>query len=63
MFEPFELVKLERSSRIAAKGRGSDVEVRSVAKRIARSALAQLAGQPIVTSAQIASAVLKLLGI
>ena len=59
--EPFEMLKLERSIGIAAKGRGSDRQVRSDAKKIAQDALDQLVGQPLVTSGQIASAVLKLL--
>jgi len=61
MVEHFDMVKLERSIGIAAKGRGSDLQVRSSAKRIASSAVAELAGQPMVTSAQLASVVLKLL--
>jgi transcriptional repressor NrdR len=61
MVEPFEVLKLERSIGIAAKGRGADQQVRSDAMRIAKATVEQLAGQTIVTSAQIASTTLKFL--
>lgn len=59
--QPFDLAKLERSVGIAAKGRGSDLRVRALASDVAARATADLAGQPIVTSHQIAAFVMKCL--
>lgn len=59
--EGFSIEKLERSVRIAAKGRGSASQVRQLANDIARRVLDDLTGQPIVTSHQIATFVLRML--
>jgi transcriptional repressor NrdR len=57
--EPFDLKKLERSIGVAAKGRGPDGRVRSLASEIAGGVVADLTGQPIVTSQQIAAFALR----
>lgn len=57
--ETFDLTKVERSVGIAAKGRGSDAKVKRLATEVAARALAELTGQPIVTSHQIATFVLQ----
>lgn len=59
--ERYDIHKLERSVGIAAKGRGNDAQVRGIASNIARRAEEGLAGQPIVTTQQIASEVLRIL--
>lgn len=59
--EPFRLKALARSVGIAAKGHGTDEEVRSFADRIANEVTGILVGQAIVSSQQIAGEVLKLL--
>ena len=59
--EPFDIGKLERSVGIAAKGRGSDARVNALAAEVAARATAELTGQPLVTSHQIATFVMRLL--
>lgn len=59
--EPFQQAKLERSVRIASKGRGSEEEVRRRTNQIVTEVHSQLQGQAIVASHQIAAEVVKLL--
>jgi transcriptional repressor NrdR len=59
--EPFDIGKLERSIGIAAKGRGTDMQVRALATKTSKSVIDELNGQPIVTSQQIATNVLGIL--
>jgi len=59
--ETFTPSKLERSIGIAAKGRGSDTEVRSFANLVAGIVMRGLAGEPIVSSQQVAASVLDIL--
>lgn len=57
--EPFQLRKLQRSVEIATKGRGTGIEVREMAARVASSVGGELDGQALVTSQQIAAEVVK----
>lgn len=59
--EPFDPIKLERSIGIASKGRGSDHQVRGLATEVAADVMTSLAGEPIVSSQQVAGRVLALL--
>ena len=59
--EPFEPSKLERSVRIASKGRGSEQEVRGRTAQIVADVRRELHGQGFVTTHQIAAEVVKLL--
>lgn len=59
--EPFEVRKLARSIGIAAKGRGNDAEVHSMANRVAAGVQHELRGQALVTSSQVAAEALKVL--
>ena len=59
--ESFELEKLARGIGIAAKGRGTDAEVRNLAGKVASAVQYELRGQALVTSAQIAGETLKVL--
>jgi transcriptional repressor NrdR len=59
--EPFQLMKLEKSVAIAAKGRDKQDRVHTVASQVALVAKEALSGQAIVTSGQIAAEVLRAL--
>lgn len=57
--EPFDIKKLERSVGIAAKGRGDDAQVRQFATDVGKEVLADLTGQAIIASQQMAASVLR----
>jgi transcriptional repressor NrdR len=57
--EPFQRGKLEHSLEIALKGCGTEQQVKEVARSIANQVHEELEGQPLVTSHQVATEVLK----
>lgn len=57
--ETFDHRKLERSIGLAAKGRGTDAAVRTFAGRVARLVRERILEQPVITSQQIATEVLR----
>jgi transcriptional repressor NrdR len=59
--EPYSRSKLERSIGVASKGRGNTAEVRRLATDVAADVEAELDDQPLVTSGQLASEILRLL--
>jgi transcriptional repressor NrdR len=60
--EPFDRKRLERSIRLAAKGRGaSDEEVAKIATDVAERVMEALGNQPIVTTGQLSAEVLRIL--
>jgi transcriptional repressor NrdR len=59
--EPFQIDKLSRGIGVAAKGRGTEDQVRSLALNVTSTVHRELHGQTLVTSQQIASEVLKAL--
>jgi transcriptional repressor NrdR len=59
--EPFQIDKLSRGIAMAAKGRGTDDQVRSLVLNVTSTVHRELRGQNLVTSQQIASEVLKAL--
>lgn len=59
--EPFQLEKLSRGVGAAAKGRGTEDQVRSIAHNVTSTVTRELRGQSLVTSQQIAAEVLKAL--
>lgn len=59
--QPYQSKKLELSIGIAAKGRGSDAEVASLASGISARVEGELRGQALVTTQQIAAETLKAL--
>ncbi|MGW4461363.1 ATP cone domain-containing protein [Micromonospora sp. NPDC004704] len=59
--EPFQPEKLTRSLEVAARGRGSDEQVRSLTLHVTAEVRRGLSGQALVTSEQIAAETLKAL--
>lgn len=59
--EPFQMQKLSRGIGVAAKGRGTEDQVRSLALNVTSTVGRELHGQAMVTSQQIAAEVLKAL--
>ncbi|MEO6318513.1 MAG: ATP cone domain-containing protein [Acidimicrobiales bacterium] len=57
--EAFDIDKLMRSIEVALKGRGSEVEIRRIAFTLSQEVAESFEGQPLVTSLQIGSEVLK----